>query len=608
MSGTRLPVALFMAHWSAGPRNLPARRTPFHWPLEFPDILANGSASGLGPGFDVVLGNPPWERIKLQEQEFFAAREPEIAEAPNAAARGTLIAKLKAAAPSTRERRLYDEFEAAKREAEASSAFARVAAGDGGRFPLTGRGDVNTYALFAELFASLASPRGRAGLIVPSGLALDRTTHLFFQNILGRGRLISFFEFENVGFFTAGHGHMLRFALATIGPKATVVSADFFFQCQAIPELKVSERHFQLGVSDIRVLNPTTGTAAIFQSKYDAELNIRVYLTNGVLQVGEQFDSHEWPIDLAVMFHTSNDSKLFKTGPELRGHGFEKSGVSFAKGNEVWRPFYEAKMMHQYNHRHGDYRGVPSGKRPHRLPRLDVGALNDPNRELLPFYWVNEKDIKQRLDLWNWRRRWISGWRDVADARASPRSSVFAALPTFAIGDTILLMMPRGDFAQAACILGLVNSLPFDYFARQKIGGLKFKFFTLRQITVPQPTKFNEQQNTFIARRVLELTYTSHLMAPFARDLGYDGPPFAWDEDRRALLRTELDALYARAYGLARDELRYILDPADVKGPDYPSETFRVLKKNEIARFGEYRTARLVLAAWDRLERGELGK
>ena len=83
-------------------------------------------------------------------------------------------------------------------------------------------------------------------------------------------------------------------------------------------------------------------------------------------------------------------------------------------------------------------------------------------------------------------------------------------------------------------------------------------------------------------------------------------PPFEWNEDRRALLRAELDAFYARAYGLTRDELRYILDPADVRGPDYPSETFRVLKTNEIARFGEYRTARLVLDAWDRMERGEL--
>jgi hypothetical protein len=98
------------------------------------------------------------------------------------------------------------------------------------------------------------------------------------------------------------------------------------------------------------------------------------------------------------------------------------------------------------------------------------------------------------------------------------------------------------------------------------------------------------------------LTDARQLAEPeFARDLGYDGPPFKWDEDRRAQLRAELDAFYARAYGLSRDELRYVLDPADVKGPTYPSETFRVLKKNEIARFGEYRAARLVLAAYDRL-------
>ena len=103
---------------------------------------------------------------------------------------------------------------------------------------------------------------------------------------------------------------------------------------------------------------------------------------------------------------------------------------------------------------------------------------------------------------------------------------------------------------------------------------------------------------------MLELTYTSHALAPFARDLGHDGPPFAWDEARRAALRAELDAFFARAYGLTRDELRYILDPSDVKGEDYPSETFRVLKEKEIRTHGEYRTHRLVLEAWDRMETG----
>jgi hypothetical protein len=123
----------------------------------------------------------PALRIKLQEQEFFAAREPEIAQAPNAAARGRLIAKIKDFTPGTRERALYEEFEGTKRAAEASSIFARVPAEDGGRFPLTGRGDVNTYALFAELFANLTRASGRAGMIVPTGIATDATTARFFD-------------------------------------------------------------------------------------------------------------------------------------------------------------------------------------------------------------------------------------------------------------------------------------------------------------------------------------------------------------------------------------------------------------------------------------------
>jgi hypothetical protein len=192
----------------------------FHWPLEFPDIMAAG-------GFDVVLGNPPWERIKLQEQEFFAAREPEIAEASNAAARGQMIAKIKDAAPGTRERVLYDEFEAAKRTAEASSVFARVPAEDGGRFPQTGRGDVNTYALFAELFASLVSKRGRAGVIAPTGIATDATTAPFFAAVLDQKRLAGLVDFENrQGLFPDVDSRM-KFCLLTTGAGAK--NANFAF-------------------------------------------------------------------------------------------------------------------------------------------------------------------------------------------------------------------------------------------------------------------------------------------------------------------------------------------------------------------------------------------
>jgi len=123
----------------------------------------------------------------------------------------------------------------------------------------------------------------------------------------------------------------------------------------------------------------------------------------------------------------------------------------------------------------------------------------------------------------------------------------------------------------------------------------------MKQFPVLPPERYTEADLAFVVPRVLELTYTAHDLADWAQDLGYSGLPFAFDPDRRAVLRAELDAYYARLYGLTRDELRYILDPADVMGADYPSETFRVLKNSEMREFGEYRTQRLVLAAWDTL-------
>jgi hypothetical protein len=165
------------------------------------------------------------------------------------------------------------------------------------------------------------------------------------------------------------------------------------------------------------------------------------------------------------------------------------------------------------------------------------------------------------------------------------------------------LMLPRakGEIKLVVCLLGNISSIAYDFFARHKVGGTHMNFFIYKQLPILPPSAYDPAGVDFIHLRVLELTYTSHDLKPWAEDLGYDGPPFRFDPERRSLLRAELDAFYAHLYGLNRDELRYILDPADVMGPDYPSETFRVLKTNELRQFGEYRTQRLVLEAWDRL-------
>jgi hypothetical protein len=575
-------------------QDLAAAAHAFHWPLEFPDVMAAG-------GFDVVLGNPPWERIKLQEREFFAPRDPEIADAPNAAARHELIdTKLKRADLGTRERALYEEFETAKHIAESSSVFARVRGEDCGRFPLTGRGDVNTYALFAELFSSLSSSRGRAGVIVPLGIATSDTLADYFASLMTGQRLHSLFALDEIKKWFPGSKDNQSFCLLTI---AGSENASFAFRLESLAELSDNRRRFELRAPDIARINPNTKTAPVFRSRADAELAAKIYARIPVLiDETKSAAGNPWGVSFMRMFDMSNDSGLFRTAAQLREPGFEREGSDWVSDDQRYLPLYEAKMVHQFDHRFGSY---PDGhvEDTRALPRPTLEQQCDPKYEVSPRYWVLEEDVAERLAAKSWTRGWMMGWRDITNA-TNERTVIAAAFPRLAVGNNLPLMFfgSGHQFHKLAALVGSLSSLACDFFARHKLGGTHLNYFVYEQLPILAPSDYTAIDLAFIVPRVLELSYTSHSMAPFARDLGYDGLTFAWDEDRRALLRAELDAWYARAYGLTRDELRYILDPADVKGPDYPSETFRVLKKNEIARYGEFRTARLVLAAWDAQE------
>lgn len=555
----------------------------FHWPLEFPDVMAAG-------GFDVVFGNPPWERIKLQEQEFFAALDPEIATAPNAAARGRLIGALAKAEAGTRERTLHEAFETAKRLAEASSIFAR----EGGRFPLTGRGDVNTYALFAELFASLAGPRGRAGVIVPTGIATDATTAPFFAALIDGRRLARLIDFENRdAIFPAVH-RSYKFSLLTIGWE--IGAAEFAFFLTDTAQLAEPERCFTLSPADIARINPNTKTAPVFRARADAALTAKIYGRVPVLiDEAKGPAGNPWGVSFSAMFHMSNDSGLFRTAAQLDTEGFVRDGTDWRNDATRYVTLYEAKMIHQFDHRWATYDGSDSRD-------TTEAEKQNPDFEPVPRYWVPETEVADRLRAKNWTRKWLMGWRDICRS-TDERTVIATSFPRVGANHKTPLFFVEHPPRLAAALLANWLSLTLDFTARQKIGGTSLTYFYLKQFPVLPPTAYTDADLASIVPCVLELTYTSHAMAPFARDLGYDGKPFAWNEDRRAHLRAELDAVYARAYGLTRDELRYILDPEDAMGPGYPSETFRVLKKNDIARHGEYRTARLVLAAWDRQEK-----
>lgn len=560
----------------------------FHWPLEFPDVMAAG-------GFDVVLGNPPWERLKLQEQEFFASRDSEIAAAPTAAARGEMIAALGNATLGTPEHALHEEFEAAKRLAEATSVFAR----ESGRFPLTGRGDVNTYALFAEHFANLASSRGRAGVIVPTGIATDATTAPFFAAMIESRRISALYSFENEEMVFPAVHHAMKFCLLTLKANEGIAEPEFVFFARSVIALADERRRFTLSAADIARINPNTKTAPVFRARADAELTAKIYARVPVfIEEAQGTAGNPWAATFHTrIWHMAEDSAWFRTSEQLKMSGFVPSGSLWKNGIDCYVPLYEAKLIQQFDHRWGTYYGADSRD-------VTTAEKHDTAFEPMPRYWVPEKEVKARLAARNWGKNWLTGWRDITNA-TNERTVIAAAFPRVASGHTLPLAFIDQPTALVGCLLANLAVFVVDFVARQKIGGTHLTYGYLTQLPVLPPSAYTARDLAFIVPRVLELTYTSHAMAPFAHDLGYDGPPFAWNEDRRAMLRAELDAFYGRAYGLTRDELRYVLDPEDALGSGYPSETFRVLKQNEIRRFGKFRTADFVLNAWDRMEAGE---
>ena len=698
----------------------------FHWPLEFPAAMASS-------GFDAVVGNPPWERIKLQEQEFFAARHEDIATAVNKAERDRMIRALKEAEPGSAEARLATEFESAKRASEAASVFVRKT----GRYPLTGTGDVNTYALFAEHFSRLARtpsskagqrrvdhavenqasrhhlPPGRAGVIVPTGIATDSSTSAFFGDLVARNRLSALYDFENREKLFASVDSRVKFSILAMGPSTRARFASFLLNTQLLED-KV--RQVELEPDDIRLMNPNTLTAPLFRARADRDLTRKLYHAAPVL-IRERpnhpdGDENPWGITFQRLFDMSNDSGLFKTTDQLGAQGFWRHGSDWHhEDGRHYVPLFEAKMIHHFDHRFGSYAGLEARPADGSLPETPDSLKKNPDYEADPWYWVPADETALRvarvpsrlkqyfrkenaegclkvlaewvlgtldpedLDLANlvqttrrtvnrlrevlgaralerdivgarvvtWlskalanarkmqretplseddlsfiragptdpleltgalidrkQPRWLMGWRDITNA-TNERTVISAVFPNVAAGDKLLIMHHTRAADSAVPVAANLISVVLDYAARQKIGGTSFKYYYIKQLPLLSPVQFSAEDYAFLTSCVLELTYTSHSMRLWAQDLGYNGGPFAFDPDRRALLRARLDAFFARKYDLNRNELRYLLDPVDTMGVDYPSETFRGLKRKELQRFGEYRTQRLVLAAFDKL-------
>lgn len=521
----------------------------FHWHLQFPQVSAKG-------GFDVVLGNPPWDSVRFNEEEFFAALRPEIARASTAAVRKKLVAQLETESPS-----LLAAYRAALREIEGINAFVRT----GVRYPLCGVGRVNLFGLFAEAARALVGKRGRVGQILPSGIVTDDSTKMFFRSVVERRQLVSFFDFENqAGIFPAVHRSYKFGVLTLAGERALGTEAEFVFFATHVEHLKDPERRFCLSAEDIALLNPDTKTSPVFRSRHDAEITKAIYRRVPVIATSG------WNFEQRRLINQSDDSGQFVPNP---GPGL--------------LPLYEGKYFHHYDHHWVTNDGDADRA-------LTDAERRNPNFEIRPHYWFPAEDARSRFGA-TWKRPWVLAWRDIARA-TDERTFIAAVVPSLAVPNTArVIFVTEPQVPLLPSLVANLGSFAFDFVARQKIGGTHMSGFIVDQLPVLAPQTYERtapwdsrmELHSWLLSRVLELTYTAWDLEPFARDVEYDGPPFRWDSERRFLLRCEIDAALFHLYGLSRDDTTWVMD------------SFPIVRRNDEKAHGDFRTKRVILEVYD---------
>ena len=500
---------------------------------------------------------------------------------------------------------LAQDYAVASERATTAARMARSS----GDYPLLSSGDVNLYSLFVERAMTLLKPDGMVGLLTPSGIASDKTAARFFKGVATEARLRALYDFENrrtryrAPPFFPDVDSRFKFCAFVASPSRVPDAARCAFFLQDVAELNDDERSFPLTAEAFARVNPNTGTAPIFRTRRDAALTTAIYERLPVL--ADRSSSEEakpWPVKYTRMFDMTNDSGLFRTRAELeeREGAWPTGGNRFGSPAGDWVPLYEGKMVQAFDHRAAKV--VVNLNNQHRPAQPEPATLEqhrDPEWLPDPQYWVLRSETAFPT------APYLLGFKDVT-APTNVRSMIAALIPGSGVGNTLpIVSIDDETEADAAFLLANFNAVPFDYVARQKIQGQHLNWFIVEQLPVIPPDWYEAELfgaktvGEIVREAVLELTYTAHDMAPFAREMGYvdeDGevrPPFAWDEERRLFVRAKLDAVFFHLYGVTdRDDVRHVYS------------TFPIVEREETATYGTYRSRDLCLAWMNALAAG----
>lgn len=520
----------------------------FHYHLEFPEVFEKD-------GFDCLLGNPPWEKINLEDKEFFAIRKPAISAIGNASRRNKAIAALQIDEPE-----LYFEYINATNYANKQISFFK----ESQSYLFGNAGLLNTYPLFTEKVSTILNEYGACGYIIPSGFFMDDTTSPLFRHYFEKKILKSIYDFENKKrIFQHVHGQY-RFSVVTLQKQVDEnYKAKFIFYLHDIEDIFENPNAVYLSFDELNLFNPNNQLLPAFKSQIEVELNRKIY-KYGVLKNDKDLQN---TVHIHRMINMTADAHLLLNEPAADS-----------------LPVYESKLMQAFDHRYATFNGVDEDAKQKGNARL-LASTEKQNVDCYvePRFYSSAETMMEKNEKWEWNYNWYLAYR-VISSSTNERCSIASIIPKSIVSYSAYLIFIN-DLDDLLIHLGNMNSFWFDFTVRAKVT-LNFPPVILEQCPCIKSEHISETILEAIKSRVLTLTYTARDLDEFgeAFDLSV---PYVWNDKERFQLQCELDAIYAHLYGLEKEEMDYIL------------ETFPIVKRKDIDKYGHYRTKETILQLYD---------
>ncbi|WP_380680628.1 Eco57I restriction-modification methylase domain-containing protein [Salinigranum sp. GCM10025319] len=548
---------------------------PINWGQNFPEIFQEG-------GFDIVVTNPPWERLKVHSREFFATRKPKLAAKATTADREAELAYTEDAQTALDDaRKKANEFASSIRESP--------------HYEWTNVGSLNLYSLFAERSLQLINESGVTGLLVPTGIATDYYTRGFFANLMETGRLLSLHDFENRRKLFEDVDGRTRFSIVTIQSAQGSPEADFSFFTHQPAELNDNSNVVRLTAEELAELNPNTKTVPLVRGRRELELLRNIHSAAPVLSRDtEDGEENPWGVDYHRMFDMSGDSDMFVPASELT-HEDSLSNGDIISDDRTYTRLYEGRMTDIYNHRAANAKDASKNiYRSGTSESVSSDTLDDPTFTVAARYYVPAERVDERTKEYTPNQDWFITFKDITSA-TNARTMRASIVPYTAVGNKLPILLPNAGARAACCFLANLNSMVYDFACRQKIGNVSLNWYIVRQTPVLEPEVFdkkigNETLVEWVSKRVAELTYTATDLDAWGEALDFQSTPYGWDKQRRRRLRSEIEALYAHLYGLTWDDTAYILD------------SFKTVARREEEQYGDYDFKQKVREAYMNLE------